>query len=79
MHAAVAFTNAVAYVDLQGVTITNTFSNIAIGTAKVVCGSGYIYVFPSYEGNIISINIGSGQATTKNSFDYVSGGTYDFA
>ena len=78
-HGAVAFTNAVAYVDLQAVAISNTFSNVAVGTGRVICGSGYIYVFPSYEGSIISIDIGTGQTSTASSFTYASGGVFDSA
>ncbi len=78
-HAAVAFSNAVAYVDLQAATVSNTFSNVAVGTGQVICGSGYIYVFPSYEGSIISVDIATGQSTTSGGFTYVSGGTFDSA
>lgn len=63
-HAAVAFANAVSYIDLQGLAVSNTFSSIAVGNGKEICGAGYVYVFPSYNGSIISINVGNGQTTT---------------
>ncbi len=75
-HAAVAFADAVAQVDLQAASVTQTFSNIAVGTGIVIYGSGYIYVFPSYQGSIVNINIATGQATTGGGF-YESGGVYD--
>ena len=64
-HAGVAFSNSVAYVDLQAATVSNTFSNVAVGTGKVICGSGYLYVFPSYVGSIISIDITTGHIWTR--------------
>jgi len=79
MHAAVAFSTDVDYVDLQGATVTNTFSNVAVGTGKLICGIGYIYVFPSYVGNVISIDITTGSTTVSNTFPYASGGIFDSA
>ncbi len=76
-HAAVAFPSAVVYVDLQSARISNTFANLAVGTGKVICGSGYLYVFPSYVGSTSSIDIATGQITTGAGFTYASGGTFD--
>ena len=43
----------------------------------VVCGSGYVYLFPGYVGPITSIEVATGQVTAGTSFSYPSGGTFD--
>ncbi len=78
-HAAVAFSSSVAYVNLQSASVEQTFSNVAVGTGKVIVGAGYIYVMPSYDGAPVSINLGSGQVTQSQFFEYASGGVYDAA
>lgn len=67
------------YVDLPGATVTNTFSNVAVGTGKIICGSGYVYVVPGYVGNIISIEVATGTITDSYNFFYFSGGIFDSA
>lgn len=79
LHAAVAFSNSVAYVNLQSASVEQTYSGIAVGTGKVLVGGGYIYIMPSYGGNPASINLSSGQVTQTQFFGYASGGVYDAA
>ena len=63
-HAAVAFADAVAYVDLQAATVLQTFSNPAMAPSNVVLGSGYIYLIPTtYLGGMVSISLSSGQVS----------------
>ncbi len=75
-HAAVAYSDAVSYIDLQAASVLQTYSSLAVGTGHVIFGSGYIYVFPTLEGNILCINLASGVVTTVSAF-YQSGGVFD--
>jgi hypothetical protein len=79
LHAAVALTNSVVYVNLQTPAIEKTFSNVAVNGGIVVLSPTYVYVFPSYVGSIISIELDSGESTTAPGFTYASGGRYDLA
>ncbi|HEX7361067.1 MAG TPA: hypothetical protein VF283_11320 [Bryobacteraceae bacterium] len=74
-RAAVMHNSAVSYVDLQSGIVEHIFSTTAT-TGKVVLSDGYIYVLPSYEGNLLSIDLQDGNVTT-NSFFYGSGGRLD--
>ncbi len=73
--AAVAFADAVAYVDLQTASVKQTFSNLTVGSGTVTFGAGYIYVFPGGEGSMLSIQISTGQVTPGG--ELASGGVYD--
>ncbi len=77
LHAAVAHSASVSYVDLSAGTIEKTFA-AAVGTGVVILSPQYVYVFPSYEGSILSIDISTAQTTT-DTFVYVSGGRYNAA
>ncbi len=85
LHAAVALTNSVSYVDLRNASVVKTYLNIAIltteynTTGQVVCGASYIYVLPSYVGTPMSIEIATGQVTNSPWFAYGSGGTLNAA
>ena len=72
LYAAVALVDAVSYVNLQSATIQQTFTNIAVRGGVAIAGSGYIYILPSYQGNIMSINIATGLLVTATNFDYAS-------
>lgn len=76
LHAAVASTSAVSYVNLQTASVEQVF--IAnVGTGIVTLSATYIYVMPSYVGYPISIQISNGNQTTAPDLEYSSGGTYD--
>ena len=76
-HAAVAFADAVAYIDLQAGTVVQTFSGLTVGTEQVVIGNGYIYLLPNKgNGNVTSINMSSGTATAIGS-EYGAGSVFD--
>lgn len=44
--------------------------------SNIVLSSTYVYLFPSYDGDVVSINLSTGQQTTQN-FVYSSGGRLD--
>ncbi len=75
MHAAVAHSDAISYVNLGSAVIDHVFT-AAVGTANVVLSASYIYVLPSYNGNPLSIDIGTGQVSSTTSV-YAYGGRLD--
>jgi hypothetical protein len=75
LYAAVALVDSVSYVSLQNASV-QTFTNVAVDGGVAILGSGYIYVFPSYEGSVLAIQLSNGQVTTSLSYQYASGGTF---
>ncbi len=83
-HAAVAFVDAVAYINLSTASVAQTFTGVAVGSGQAVLGNGYIYVIPTYSGNLFSIDVATGAVSPYQSeyaspgalFDPLNGGVY---
>ncbi|HTU48323.1 MAG TPA: tectonin domain-containing protein [Bryobacteraceae bacterium] len=75
VHAAVAQNNLVSYVDLQAGSVIGTYTT-SENESNIVLSSSYAYLFPSYNGDLVSINLSTGQQSTQ-SYVYSSGGRLD--
>jgi len=76
-HAAVAFADAVAYVDLSAASVSQTYSGLAVTGNQVILGNAYFYLFPTYEGSPVSVQLSNGQVAAQAGFIYSNGGTLD--
>jgi hypothetical protein len=76
-YAAVALVDSVSYVNLQTASLVQTFTNVPVDGGTAILGSGYIYIFPSYSGSILSIQISTGQVSTPLMYNYASGGVFN--
>lgn len=75
VHAAVAHNNLISYVDLQAGSVIHTYTT-SENESNIALSSTYVYLFPSYNGDLVSINLSSGEQTTQT-YVYSSGGRLD--
>lgn len=75
VHAAVAHNNLISYSDLQAGSVIRTYTT-SENESDIVLSSTYAYLLPSYNGDVVSINLASGQQST-DSYVYSSGGRLD--
>lgn len=75
VHAAVAHNNLISYLDLQAGAVIRTYST-SENESNIVLSSSYAYLLPSYNGDVVSVNLSNGQQTTEQ-YVYNSGGRLD--
>jgi hypothetical protein len=76
-HAAVMHDSLVSYVNLSTARVEKTFA-VAANTGAVTLSKDYIYVMPTYEGNIYSLQISTGLVSGGSApFYYASQGKFN--
>lgn len=78
LHAAVGHDALISYVNLTSANVEKTLA-IPVKAQTITMNSSWIYVMPAYEGDSVSVNIGTGAVTPNSSVFYASGGRFDAA
>jgi Putative binding domain, N-terminal len=77
LHAAVGHDTSVSYINLSTASVERTFT-IASPAQTLTLSSTWIYVLPTYEGNVFSLNISTGAVSQLFAF-YGSGARFNAA
>lgn len=78
LHAAVGHDALISYVNLTSANVEKTLP-IPVKAQAITMNSSWIYVMPAYEGDSVSVNIGSGAVTPNQSVFYGTGGRFNAA